>query len=139
MSQVTKHFKLSEFVRSVHADKHHIDNSIPSDFIKENILTLCTCLLEPIRVYTGPIRIFSGYICPDLHTIVGDEYSAAHIQGLAVDIVFSHMSLSDALRLIIKHIAFDRLIVYYDCHGLISLRISYAHKLRNELIYVFRE
>lgn len=90
--QLTEHFKLSEFTKSVTASKHHIDNSLSESHpieaaIIDNLRKLCVHVLEPLRVAMGvPITIGSGYRCTDLNKLVGGVPHSMHLTGHAADI-----------------------------------------------------
>ena len=69
--KLTEHFRLGEFTRSVSAKAHDIDNSVPDVETAMRLAALCVCILEPLREHVGhPIRISSGYRCPELNAIV---------------------------------------------------------------------
>ena len=69
--KLTEHFRLGEFTRSASAKAHDIDNSVPDVETAMRLAALCVCILEPLREHVGhPIRISSGYRCPELNAIV---------------------------------------------------------------------
>lgn len=83
--QITQHFSLAELINSATADKHYIDNTPCVGHI-DNIYYMAY-MLELIRKYYGkPMRISSGYRCPELNQLVGGSPNSAHMEGLAVDI-----------------------------------------------------
>lgn len=85
--QLSEHFKLAEFERSATADRLHIDNICPSQFIPA-LTQLCQTILEPLREHFGePVIISSGYRCPTLNIRVGGVYASQHTIGEAADIV----------------------------------------------------
>lgn len=81
-----KYFTLRELTRSATAKRMGIDNT-PNDDVIANLQKLCTNVLDPLRKqYRQPIRVSSGYRCPDLNKAVGGAPFSAHMTGLAADI-----------------------------------------------------
>lgn len=84
--KLTEHFTLQEFERSATAEKYHINNSVPSQYIPV-LQQLCKEVLEPLRSFVGkPIIISSGYRCNQLNVKVGGAYASQHTLGEAADI-----------------------------------------------------
>lgn len=94
--QLTKHFKLSEFIRSATASAKKIDNT-PSLEAVSNLQQLCIHVLEPLREYANSISphpkgesvgvsISSGYRSPTLNKAVGGATTSQHMTGEAADI-----------------------------------------------------
>ena len=124
--KLTEHFTLSEFERSATAEKYHIDNRVPSQYIP-TLQQLCKEVLEPLRSYVGqPIVISSGYRCNQLNIKVGGAYASQHTVGEAADIQLPltsytawddnrrHTDLEEARRWfdwIQDHCDFDQLIL----------------------------
>lgn len=96
---MTKHFRLSEFVKSTTAKRKNIDNTPPPDVV-ENIRTLCKEVLQPARdhfitKYTENrcrISITSGYRSPKLNKAVGSSKRSFHLYGYAADCEFLVLS-----------------------------------------------
>ena len=86
MQRLTEHFFLEEFIQSVTADEREIDNSPTIDIIAN--LTITARGLEKVRELLGaPIKITSGYRCPELNKAVRGAASSAHMEGFAADFV----------------------------------------------------
>ena len=51
-----------------------------------NLAYLCHTVLQPLRDRFGPIRINSGYRCPELNEAVGGVANSHHLRGEAADI-----------------------------------------------------
>lgn len=84
--QLSKHFKLSEFIRSATAAAKGIDNTPGIEEISK-LQTLCMKVLEPLREhFKCPITISSGYRCAKLNTAVGGASNSQHMSGEAADI-----------------------------------------------------
>lgn len=84
--RLSKHFMLSEFIKSATASAKKIDNT-PSLEIISNLQSLCIEVLEPLREYFNcPIIISSGYRCPKLNSAVGGVTNSQHATGEAADI-----------------------------------------------------
>ena len=81
-----KYFSLSEFSHSDTAVSLGIDNTIPKECV-ERIQHLVHCVLDPLRELWGlPIRVTSGYRCPELNDEVGGVEDSYHMEGCAADI-----------------------------------------------------
>jgi len=79
--KLTEHFTLQEFERSATAEKYHINNSVPSQYVPV-LQQLCKEVLEPLRSFVGkPIIISSGYRCNQLNVKVGGAYASQHTLG----------------------------------------------------------
>lgn len=84
--KLTEHFSLSEFEKSATAEKYHIDNRVPPQYVPV-LQQLCKEVLEPLRSFVGkPIIISSGYRCNQLNVKVGGAYASQHTLGEAADI-----------------------------------------------------
>lgn len=85
-NQLSEHFTLSEMTQSSTADRYNINNNVGT-FEYNNLQRLCKEVLQPIRnKYGEPIRVTSGYRCPELNRRLKGSASSAHLKGLAVDI-----------------------------------------------------
>lgn len=112
--QLTKHFHLSEFLKSETAELYKIDNRP----LFEDVLNLMylSIKLEQVRsiCFNKPLIITSGYRCLPLNRAVGGSESSDHMRGLAVDfysqagtppgIIFEKIKQSNLM--------FDQLILY---------------------------
>ena len=104
-----KYFSLGEFSHSDPAVSLGIDNTIPWEYIPK-IQHLVHCVLDPIREHWGlPIRVTSGYRCPELNAEVGGVEDSYHMEGCAADITATDparnvelMSLIRAMHLVGK-------------------------------------
>lgn len=90
-------FTLAELIKSSTANKHHIDNTPPSEVIK-NLQYGVDMVLDPLRrLYGKPIVITSGYRCQKLNDLVGGVKNSWHTKGNAADIHVA--SLTEATEL----------------------------------------
>ena len=81
-----KYFKMTEFSHSDTAVSLGIDNTIPKA-ARENVENLVHYVLDPLRELWGlPIRVTSGYRCPELNEEVGGVEDSWHMRGCAADI-----------------------------------------------------
>ena len=81
-----KYFKMKEFSHSDTTVSLGIDNTIPKECVR-NIEHLVHCVLDPIREHWGlPIRVTSGYRCPELNAEVNGVEESYHMEGCAADI-----------------------------------------------------
>ena len=120
-----KHFSFAEFRRSHEAVKHGLANVIPP-LAADNIERLVDVLLDPARERLGsPIRVTSGYRCPELNALVGGAGNSQHMRGEAADI-----SCHDNGCLL------DQLIVYrYRTDGtIVWLHVSHSPHPRRQML-----
>ena len=81
-----KYFSLSELTHSDTAVSVRIDNT-PSPLQEARLILLVRDVLDPIREHWGlPIRVTSGYRCPELNDWVGGVEDSWHMDGCAADI-----------------------------------------------------
>ena len=81
-----KYFELDEFVRSDVAKKKKIDNT-PSFLVVAHLDDLVEKFLDPLRAAYGmPIKVTSGYRCPELNKAVGGSSTSVHQIGYAADL-----------------------------------------------------
>ena len=84
--QLSNNFRLIEFTRSDTAKRLGIENQCSSVEQVLNLAYLCHMVLQPLRDRFGPIRITSGYRCPELNRAVGGVKNSQHLRGEAADI-----------------------------------------------------
>ncbi len=136
--QLTKHFKLSEFLIS---DKINSINNITTrnnmlvaqstlDYWKiSSLYLLCCNVLEPAREKLGfVITVSSGYRCKRLNEIVKGVSNSQHLYGQAADITcIDNKALYDVL----VQMDFDQLIVYGPRVSPRFIHVSYATSASN--------
>lgn len=96
--KLTPHFELEEFTRSDTAARYGIPNH-PNAQQTANLKSLCENVLEPLRQWYGkPIRISSGYRCPQLnaHPEVKGSPNSQHMLGEAADLRIPTYSYTDS-------------------------------------------
>jgi len=124
MSSFPKNFSKNEFLVSVTAERHGIDNT-PDETISENLLALAN-VLQGIRdtlfFRTGierPIFVSSGYRCHRLNWVITDDrYSKSrHSSGLAADISIVGMTpreVTEFIKVHMPNLKFHKIINEYD-------------------------
>lgn len=112
--QLTKHFHLSEFLKSETAARHNIENR-PKFEDTLNLMYL-SLKLEKIRklCYNSPIIITSGFRSLPLNRLVGGSDTSDHMKGLAADFKFVS---NENIKLFYQRIKlsmldFDQIILY---------------------------
>ena len=109
---LTEHFRLEELTRSDVAQRRGIDNHAGLEIITH--LTQLALGLEKIRQALGdkPLRISSGYRCPELNRAVGGAKLSAHMDGYAADFTCPDFGTPlEIVRALTKsNIQFDKLI-----------------------------
>ena len=111
--QLSKHFKLEEFTKSMTAIRKGIDNEPGSGDIK-NLENLCYEILEPLRAkFDKPITITSGYRSEELCLAIGSKRTSQHAKGQACDLeIFGVPNIKTAYWLQ-NNVDFDQLILEY--------------------------
>lgn len=109
--RLSEHFSLAEFTRSQTAARRGIDNQ-PQRAVVDNLGELVFTILEPLRIYLArPIRINSGFRCPELNAAIGGSKFSQHMTGNASDIDVPGMEPIAVAQIIIDmDLPFDQLI-----------------------------
>jgi len=111
--KLSNNFSLNELTRSQTAERKGIDNT-PSAEHQENLKSLCTNVLQPIRDhFSRVVTISSGYRSPELCVAIGSKTTSQHAKGEAADFeIFgvSHKELADWIH---YNVQYDQLILEY--------------------------
>lgn len=128
-----KYFTIKELVKSSTAEAKGIDNT-PNPDIESNLTTLVDNILDPLReIYGKPIKVNSGYRCPELNKAVGGSATSDHVKGFAADITAGSKEENERLFNIIKHnFHFSQLI---DEKNFSWVHVSYnSNNLKNQTL-----
>ena len=99
-----KYFTIKELTRSETARRLGINNTPPASAI-EALHALVDNVLDPLReAWGGPIRVNSGYRCPELNKAVGGTPGSQHQRGEAADITVGSRSGNRRLLALIKRL-----------------------------------
>ena len=113
--QLSKHFKLEEFTKSMTAIRKGIKNEAGSGEIK-NLTDVCYAVLEKVRVkYDKPVIVTSGYRSPELCEAIGSKKTSQHTKGEAVDFEVIGVPNIKVAYFIENNCDFDQLILEYYC------------------------
>ena len=130
--QISLNFTYSEFTASRIAEGLHIDNNIPSEYVRLNIHALVTLLLQPLRTACGhALKVNSGYRCKTLNGLVGGSDNSQHMKGQAADIA-SDAPIRLARVVIDKDLDFDQMILYPN---FIHLSYTLDRANRKQILY----
>ena len=111
--QLSKHFKLEEFEKSMTAVRKGIENKAGSGEIK-NLTDLCYTVLEPVRAkFDKPIIITSGFRSEELCEAIGSKKTSQHAKGQAVDFEIAGVSNLAVALWLTNNVDFDQLILEY--------------------------
>lgn len=124
--RLSKNFILSEFTQSDTAAQNGIANIPGKEEIKA-IENLVVNLLQPIReIYNKPMRINSGFRCPELNKAVGGVSTSQHVKGEAADVACDNpQKLKDII--VNSGIDYDQIGIYSGFLH-ISLKLSGANR-----------
>ena len=115
--QLSKHFKLEEFEKSMTATRKGISNKAGSGEIK-NLTDLCYGVLEKVRSkFEKPIKISSGFRSPELCEAIGSKPTSQHTKGEAADFEIAGVSNLQVALWIQNNTDFDQLILEYWKEG----------------------
>ena len=99
-----KYFTIKELTRSDTARWLGIDNTPPPSAVRA-LHELVDHVLDPLReAWGGPIRVNSGYRCPELNQAVGGTPGSQHQHGEAADITVGSRSGNRRLLELIKRL-----------------------------------
>lgn len=112
--QVSRNHTLLDFIYDPRAVKDRFYMQfVNQPAIVENIRFLCETLIDPLEHRLGmEFKIISGYRCKGLDTIVAEDRSQMHLQGLAVDIRY-FPGLHDLIDQVF-HLPFHELYLFDD-------------------------
>jgi len=122
---ISRDFTWEEMLYSRTAEIYQIENR-PGREERQAIKELVKRLLQPLRIaYGKPIRINSGYRCPELNRLVGGVPSSQHVKGEAADCVVEGWA-EELLDVLLKNgLPFDQAILYRRRNFLhVSIRVD---------------
>ena len=113
--QLSKHFTLEEFTKSMTATRKGIKNDPGSGDIK-NLENVAYEILEPVRAkFEKPVTITSGYRSEELCEAIGSKKTSQHAKGQAVDFEILGVPNIKVAYWIQNNCDFDQLILEYYC------------------------
>ena len=111
---LTKNFSLLELTKSQTAERKGIDNT-PSPEHQENLKSLCTAILQPVRDhFSRVVTISSGYRSPELCVAIGSKITSQHAKGQAADFEIFGVSNKSLADYIDSELHYDQLILEYS-------------------------
>ena len=111
--KLSENFSLQELTKSQTAERKGIDNT-PSAEHQENLKSLCTSLLQPVRDHFGRVvTISSGYRSPELCVAIGSKTTSQHAKGEAADFEIFGVSNKELADYINENLEYDQLILEY--------------------------
>ena len=111
--KLTANFSLNELTKSQTAERKGIDNT-PSAEHQENLKSLCTAILQPVRDhFSKVVSVSSGYRSPELCTAIGSKITSQHAKGQAADFEIFGVSNKELADYIDSELHYDQLILEY--------------------------
>ena len=111
--KLTENFSLLELTKSQTAERKGIDNT-PSPTHQENLKSLCTSILQPIRDhFNRVVSVSSGYRSEALCIAIGSKISSQHAKGEAADCEIFGVSNKELADWINENLTYDQLILEY--------------------------
>ena len=111
--KLSENFSLEELTKSQTATRKGIDNT-PSTEHQENLKSLCTNVLQPVRDhFSQVVTISSGYRSPELCTAIGSKITSQHAKGQAADFEIFGVSNKELADYINENLEYDQLILEY--------------------------
>ena len=111
--KLSNNFSLNELTKSQTAERKGIDNT-PSAEHQENLKSLCTHVLQPVRDHFGQVvSVSSGYRSPELCTAIGSKTTSQHAKGQAADFEIFGVSNKELADHIHYNLNYDQLILEY--------------------------
>ena len=110
---LTQNFSLIELTKSQTAERKGIDNT-PSTEHQENLKSLCTSILQPIRDhFSRVVSVSSGYRSVELCVAIGSSTGSQHAKGEAADFEIFGLSNKELADWINENLDYDQLIIEY--------------------------
>jgi zinc D-Ala-D-Ala carboxypeptidase len=128
-SEPVPHFTLAELTRTSTPYAN-----VPAQRHIDALRALCVHVLEPLRVWTGALRVTSGYRSPTVNAAVNGSPSSQHIRGEAADVQPLKLPLEDAWRHVVRmvesgELPVDQGIFYVRAPGSGWMHLSHAGSL----------
>ena len=128
-TRISKNFTLEELRDSATAKKLGIVNAPGVDEVC-NLCALVHHVLQPLRDAMGePIKIGSGYRCPQLNRAVGGVGNSQHLTGQAADLCIDGDIQKGRkwFNYIKNHLPFDQLIWEHNSKGTYWVHVSFVY------------
>jgi hypothetical protein len=110
---LSPHLTWGEATRTDHREFLDLQDD-PPPIVRLNLRRLAVDLYEPARELVGPMRVNSGYRCPELNAAVSGSKTSAHMDGRALDLFPLEMDLLSAFRrLVASGLPYDQAILEY--------------------------
>ena len=110
---LTENFSLIELTKSQTAERKGIDNT-PSTEHQDNLKSLCTSILQPIRDhFSRVVSVSSGYRSEALCLAIGSKTTSQHAKGEAADFEIFGLSNKELADWINENLDYDQLILEY--------------------------
>ena len=111
--KLSENFSLLELTKSQTAERKDIDNT-PSPTHQENLKSLCTHVLQPVRNhFNRVVSVSSGYRSEALCLAIGSKITSQHAKGQAADFEIYGLSNKELADWINKNLDYDQLILEY--------------------------
>ena len=111
--KLSENFSLLELTKSQTAERKGIDN-IPSAEHQDNLKSLCTSILQPVRDhFSRVVSVSSGYRSEALCLAIGSKTTSQHAKGQAADFEIFGISNKELADWIHYNINYDQLILEY--------------------------
>ena len=111
--KLSENFSLLELTKSQTAERKDLDNT-PSTEHQENLESLCTHVLQPIRDhFSRVVSISSGYRSEALCLAIGSKVTSQHAKGQAADFEIFGLSNQELAIWIHENLDYDQLILEY--------------------------
>ena len=132
-TRISKNFTLDELTASATAKQLRIINAPGVDEVC-NLCALVHNVLQPLRDAMGePIKIGSGYRCPQLNAAVGGVSNSQHMKGEAADLCIDGDMKKGRkwMTWIMEHCDFDQLIMEHNAKGTYWVHVSFRADGKN--------
>ena len=111
--KLSENFSLKELTASQTAERKGIDNT-PSPTHQDNLKSLCTRILQPIRDhFSRVVSVSSGYRSKELCLAIGSKTTSQHAKGQAADFEIYGLSNKELADWINENLDYDQLILEY--------------------------
>ena len=111
--RLSTNFSLPELTKSQTAERKGIDNT-PSTEHQENLKSLCTSVLQPVRDhFNRVVSVSSGYRSEELCIAIGSKTTSQHAKGQAADFEIYGLSNKELADWIKENLDYDQLILEY--------------------------